>query len=47
MKEITNFAISFNFKYFYVNNNRFKMLVIVDSKCVSEQNLKQSCNKNT
>ena len=42
MKEITNFckevinlAVSFNLEYYDVNNNKFKMLVIVDSKDVN------------
>ena len=30
-KEVINLAVSFNLQYYDVNNNKFKMLVIVDS----------------
>ena len=34
-KEVINSAVSFNLLYYDVNNNKFKMLVIVDSKDVN------------
>ena len=35
----------FNLYYYDENNNKFKMLIIVDIKTLTEQNLKQSCNE--
>ena len=46
-KEVINLVVSFNLWYYDVNNNKFKILIIVDIKTLTEQNLKQSCNKNT
>ena len=34
-KEVYNLVVSFNLLYYDVNNNKFKMLVIVDSKDVN------------
>ena len=34
-KKVINLAVSFNLYYYDVNNNKFNMLVIVDSKDVN------------
>ena len=39
-KKVINLAVSFDLYCYDVNNNKFKILVIVDIKTLTEQNFK-------